>query len=87
VHACISEAAFASRKREAGRGVFYLLFLLAYAFTVPITFLTASSSLPYQAAQQLPGSGTPLYNASCSKSDEVTDEHEPARQCCSGSSC
>jgi hypothetical protein len=29
VHACISEAAFASRKREAGRGVFYLLFLLA----------------------------------------------------------
>jgi hypothetical protein len=40
VHACISEAAFASRKREAGSGVFYLLFLLAYAFTVPITFLT-----------------------------------------------
>jgi hypothetical protein len=31
---------FASRKREAGRGVFYLLFLLAYAFTVPITSLT-----------------------------------------------
>jgi hypothetical protein len=29
VHACISEAAFASRKREAGRGVFYLLFFLA----------------------------------------------------------
>jgi hypothetical protein len=27
-------------KREAGRGVFYLLFLLAYALTVPITFLT-----------------------------------------------
>jgi hypothetical protein len=41
VHACISEAAFASRKWEAGRGVFYLLFLPAYAFTVPITFLTA----------------------------------------------
>jgi hypothetical protein len=44
VHACISVAAFASRKREAGRGVFYLLLLLAYAFTVPITFLTAFPS-------------------------------------------
>jgi hypothetical protein len=43
VHACISEAAFASRKWEARRGVFCLLFLLAYAyaFTAPITFLTA----------------------------------------------
>jgi hypothetical protein len=40
LNACISEASFASRKREAGRGVFYLLFLLAYAFRVPITFLT-----------------------------------------------
>jgi hypothetical protein len=43
VHACISEAAFASRKWEAGRGVLYLLFLLAYAFTVPITFLTTGT--------------------------------------------
>jgi hypothetical protein len=42
-------------KREAGRGVFYLLFLLAYALTVPLTLLTcnnvyntgvAGSSLP-----------------------------------------
>jgi hypothetical protein len=29
VHACIGEATFVSRKREARRGVFYLLFLLA----------------------------------------------------------
>jgi hypothetical protein len=43
VHACISEAAFASRKMEAGRGLFYLFFLLAYAFAVPITFLTPLS--------------------------------------------
>jgi hypothetical protein len=37
---CISEAAFASRIREVGRGVFHLLFLLAYACTVPTTFST-----------------------------------------------
>jgi hypothetical protein len=47
VHACISEAAFAPRTREAGRGVFYLLFLLAYAFTVPITFLTCESGVQW----------------------------------------
>jgi hypothetical protein len=34
-------AAFPSRKREAGRGVFYLVFLLACAFQVPVTLLTA----------------------------------------------
>jgi hypothetical protein len=40
-----TQATFASRKREAGRGVFNLLFLLAYAFTVPITFLTTQYAI------------------------------------------
>jgi hypothetical protein len=32
-------------KGRQERGVFYLLFLLAYAFTVPITFLTCRTCL------------------------------------------
>jgi hypothetical protein len=55
VHARISEAAFASRKWEAGRGVFYLLFLLAYVFTVPITFLTQPYLGPYLTLPYLGG--------------------------------
>jgi hypothetical protein len=40
MHASARQHLHHVKGRQEGGGVFYLLFLLAYAFTVPITFLT-----------------------------------------------